>query len=103
MYFLIRVISASIIGVGAGIWVSRRARFVPPRLKPKYNFLLQAIFTVVFSIILTLLALAGVYLFWVILIALSFLTWLFSAWLTGAIAVRKGEGLERDDAPPSAV
>lgn len=98
MSFLIRIITSSIIGVVLGLWVARKLNFTPKNLKRKYNFLIQAIYTAVLTIVLTFLDFEGAYLGWVILIALSFLTWLFSAKLANFIARNKGESLQRESA-----
>jgi phosphatidylglycerophosphate synthase len=94
---LIRIIVGSIIGVVLGIWYSRKVKLVPRRMKRKYSFFMQAIYTFVLTATLCLLSLAGLSLSFSILIGLSLLTWIFAGWLLNSIARRKGEELQRTD------
>ena len=96
MYFLIRIISSAVIGAALGYWISIKVNFIPRRLKRKYYFLMETIYSVAYTIIVTLLDLTNIDLSWMTLIALSLFIWVVSAKLINAIAQYRKENLQRD-------
>ncbi len=98
MPFLIRIVAGSIVGVLLGLVVARKFGWTPRRIKRKYDFLIQTIYTIVFTAVVTLLYFHDSYLGWVGIISLSFLTWLFSVKLANLLARNQGESLRRNDA-----
>ncbi len=100
MYLLLQVTIGSIIGALLGTWFARRVNFVPSSLTRRYNFLITAGYTVIVTIALTMMPVFHIEFTWVLIIALSFFAWSFSAWIAGIMARSKGEST-RSDPPPT--
>jgi len=91
---LIRIISSAIIGAALGYWVSIKANFIPRRMKRKYYFLMETIYSAGYTIIVTLLSFTDIDLSWITLIAMSAFLMLLSARLINFIAQSKKESLQ---------
>ena len=89
MYFLIRIISSAIIGAALGYWISIKVNFIPRRMKKKYSFLMETIYSIVYTIIVTLLSFTDIDLSWITLIAMSAFLMLISARFVNFIASSK--------------
>jgi hypothetical protein len=100
MYFLFQVTAGSVIGALLGTWFARRVDFVPASLKRRYTFIITAGYTLIVTVALTLMPVLHIEFTWLLLIALSFFAWSFSAWGAGMIAKMKGDSLQ-PDLPPS--
>lgn len=96
MYFLIRIISSAVVGAALGYWVSVKVNFIPRRMKRKYYFLMEAIYSIAYTIIVTLLGFTDIDLSWMTLIALSLFIWVLSARLINFIAQNRNDSLQRD-------
>ena len=96
MYLLIRIISSAVIGAALGYWVSIKVNFIPRRMKRKYSFLMDLIYSIAYTIIVTLPGFTDIDLSWITLIAMSAFLMLLSARFINFIAQSKKESLQKE-------